>query len=149
MTTLNQTRRSVKPATTTATHWVNELQAMLRHLNYPPCNVSAALSWVAHRGRIDGCPAVDVEDWPACNAIVHQADVPPTDSHRACRYEPTAQDAAWWAAESAWRKSRRVDAYHDRRAATSRALDSYCLGIIPGHVAEEIARTRRGGCFID
>jgi hypothetical protein len=49
----------------------------------------------------------------------------------------TAEDAAWWAAES----SRMKDARIDRQAAESAALDALTCGLIPPDLAGAIART--------
>jgi hypothetical protein len=177
MSTLSRDRQPVKPASDDPSpphRWETELRAMLRSLEYPACNVTAAVSWVEHRGQIDGCPVIDVEDWTACNAIVRRADdqvVIPADNHRAPSFfvrgpdgrlgmvgyraprgattlEPSTKDRAWWAAESARLASVRVDAYHDSRATSSCATGKRCLGLMPHDVAEEIAHTRRGG-FLD
>ena len=149
MNTMTRLNWSVNTATTGESRWASELRAMLRSLNYPPCNVTAALAWIEHRGKIDGCPIVDVEDWPSVNAIVRraddQADAHETaDSHRPRRFEPTPEDQAWWAAESAHMASIRDARYHGPRAATSRAPAKRGFGLIPLYIAEAIARTREG-----
>ena len=54
-----------------------EIRKLLLSLNYPRCNVSAALSYVEARGTIEGCPVIDREDDAAVNALVarHTGDV--------------------------------------------------------------------------
>ena len=94
--------------------WVVDVTSALRSEAYTPVAIGAALAWVESRGKIDGCPVIEVQDWPIVNdilvsrGVIKTAAAPaklaalgPTadelaalDRRRRC-FEPDPVDVAW------------------------------------------------------
>jgi hypothetical protein len=83
--------------------WAHEVISYLESLGYDAiCNREAAVAWIQHRGRIDACPVVEREDWPAVNAIVCRARPTPVEPEPTSDlpFEPSSADRLWWAVNS-------------------------------------------------
>ena len=99
--------------------WVVDVRSALRSEAYTPVAIGAALAWVESRGKIDGCPVIEVQDWPIVNDILvnrgviktaaapaKSALVGPTADDLAAldrrrHFEPDPVDVAWLNAENA------------------------------------------------
>lgn len=72
---------------------------VMEELNYPAVNILAALSWIEHRGCVDGCPVVHPEDW----FVVNCAALDPGPSALAwtttpeppMAFHPSSEDSVW------------------------------------------------------